>query len=80
MRSNYHTHTPRCNHAQGREEEYIQRALEGGFEELGFSDHSPYFFDRPGYYSSFRMRPEQMEDYVSILLRLQEQYRDRLPL
>ena len=80
MRANYHTHTPRCNHAQGREEAYILRALEAGFEELGFSDHSPYFFDRPGYYSSFRMRPEQLEDYVSTLLELREQYRDRIRL
>lgn len=70
MLANYHTHTPRCNHAVGREQDYIQRALEGGLKELGFSDHSPYFFDQPDYYSSFRMRPEQLPNYVETLLAL----------
>lgn len=72
MIANYHTHTPRCNHAVGREARYLARALEANFQELGFSDHTPYFFDEPGYYSSFRMRPEQLEDYVSTLLKLRE--------
>ena len=78
MIANYHTHTPRCNHADGKEQRYIQRALKGGLKELGFSDHTPYFFDEPGYYSSFRMRPEQLEDYVSTLLRLREKYQDQI--
>ena len=43
MRANYHTHTYRCNHASGTEEEYIQCALDGNIEVLGFSDHTPYF-------------------------------------
>ena len=80
MLANYHTHTPRCNHAVGREQDYIQRALEGGLKELGFSDHSPYFFDQPDYYSSFRMRPEQLPDYVETLLALREEYGDRIRL
>lgn len=80
MRANYHTHTPRCNHAEGEERQYVERALEAGFVELGFSDHTPYFFDKPDYYSSFRMRPEQLEDYVSTILALREEYRDRIPL
>ena len=24
MKNNYHTHTPRCNHAVGSEEEYVE--------------------------------------------------------
>ncbi len=80
MIANYHTHTPRCNHADGREERYVLRAMEGGFTELGFSDHTPYFFDEPGYYSSFRMRPEQLEDYVATLLELRKSYSDRIKL
>ena len=55
MIANYHTHTPRCNHAVGTEREYVENALEAGLQILGFSDHSPYIF--PGdYYSGFRMR------------------------
>ena len=80
MRANYHTHTPRCNHAEGEERAYIERALEAGFEELGFSDHTPYFFDKPDYYSSFRMRPELLPDYVETLLGLREAYKDRIKL
>ncbi len=80
MTANYHTHTPRCNHAEGPERAYIERALEAGFRELGFSDHSPYLFDVPGYYSRFRMRPEQLEDYCETLLSLREEYGDRIRL
>ena len=80
MTANYHTHTPRCNHAEGAERDYIERALEAKLRELGFSDHSPYLFDVPGYYSRFRMKPEQMEDYANTLLALREEYRDRIRL
>ncbi|MBO4418615.1 MAG: histidinol-phosphatase [Oscillospiraceae bacterium] len=80
MRANYHTHTPRCNHAEGAERSYVERALAGGFQELGFSDHTPYFFDKPGYYSTFRMKPELLPDYVDILLALRAEYAGRIKL
>ena len=65
MIANYHTHTPRCNHARGGEEEYIQNAVAGGLEILGFADHSPYWFTGAGdYYSTFRMRPEALPTKV----------------
>ncbi len=78
MLANYHTHTPRCNHAVGKEQRYVDRALEGGLKELGFSDHTPYFFGEPGYYSSFRMHPEELEDYVQTLLTVREEYEGRI--
>lgn len=79
MIANYHTHTPRCNHAQGSEEEYVRQALGAGMRILGFSDHTPYLF--PGdYYSTFRMRPELLPDYVSTVNRLKEAYKDRLEI
>ncbi len=37
----YHIHTVRCGHAEGRMEEYAARALELGLGEIGFSDHFP---------------------------------------
>ncbi len=37
----YHMHTARCGHAEGRMEEYAARALELGLLEIGFSDHFP---------------------------------------
>lgn len=79
MIANYHTHTPRCNHAVGSEREYIENALAAGLQTLGFSDHTPYLF--PGdYYSTFRMHPEELSGYVATLQALREEYRDRIQL
>ena len=74
MYANYHTHTPRCNHAVGNEREYIETAIKSGIKILGFSDHAPMPFPH-GYYSDFRMRPEQAEDYVKTLRNLRNEYR-----
>lgn len=35
----YHVHTARCGHARGAIEGYVERAIEAGLAELGFSDH-----------------------------------------
>ena len=48
MIANYHTHTHRCNHAVGREEDYVKEALKVGLKLLGWADHTPYLF--PGGY------------------------------
>lgn len=37
----YHMHTVRCGHAEGRLDEYAARAVELGLREIGFSDHLP---------------------------------------
>lgn len=79
MIANYHTHTWRCNHAVGTEEEYVQAAIERGLKTLGFSDHSPYCFSE-GYYSSFRMRPEQTADYAAAIHDLCERYRAQIDI
>ena len=79
MIANYHTHTPRCRHAVGQEEAYVQRALEGGLQLLGFSDHTPYWFDG-GYYSHMRMYPEELPDYIRTVKGLQQQYAGRLDI
>ena len=64
MIANYHTHTWRCSHATGTEEEYVQAALDRKLEILGFSDHTPYGFPQ-GYDSWFRMKQEQLADYCN---------------
>ena len=79
MIANYHTHTWRCNHATGREEDYVLNAIERKFEILGFSDHTPYVV-RDGYYSHFRMRLDQFEDYCRIVRLLQKKYADRIEI
>lgn len=79
MRVNYHTHTTRCNHAKGTEVEYIENALAAGIEVLGFSDHSPYLFDGD-YYSWFRMKPQELTEYVDTIKNLQKVYEGRIEL
>jgi len=79
MIANYHTHTVRCRHAVGAEEEYIRCGMEAGLTHLGFSDHTPYLFPG-GYYSTYRMYPEQLDDYVDTVLALKDKYRDRLQI
>ncbi len=76
--ANYHTHTPRCLHATGTEEEYIQTAIQQGYDILGFSDHTPWPF--PSYESYCRMPMQQLPEYVSTLRELQKKYADRIQL
>ena len=79
MITNLHTHTPRCRHARGSEEEYVSRALERGLKTLGFSDHTPYWF--PGtYYSRFRMYPEQLPEYIQTVDDMRRRYADRIQI
>lgn len=77
MIANYHTHTKRCRHAQGEDEEYVLAALEKGLQILGFADHTPYPFSGD-YYSTFRMFPEEIEGYVNSVLKLREKYAGKL--
>ncbi len=77
MIANYHTHTPRCHHATGDEREYIENAVAAGMKILGFSDHSPQFFDG-GHVSGIRMTPKEAEGYVSKLRALADEYRDEI--
>ncbi len=79
MRANYHTHTHRCNHAVGRESEYVEKALEAGMEILGFADHTPYIF-KNGHYSNFRMRPTQLPGYVDTILGLRKEYAGKIQI
>lgn len=79
MKVNLHTHTWRCNHASGNERQYVENALKVGLEVLGFADHTPYLFP-DGYYSNFRMKPEQLTDYVDTVLKLRERYRNRIEI
>lgn len=77
MKVNYHTHTWRCNHASGAETEYAKNAYNRGLETLGFSDHTPYLF--PGsYYSNFRMRMDQLGDYISTIQSIQKEYTGKM--
>lgn len=79
MEANYHTHTVRCRHAEGTDEEYVIAAIEAGLKVLGFSDHTPYPFPRE-YYSGFRMRMDDFEGYVKSVLSLKERYKSDIDI
>ena len=80
MFANYHTHTWRCNHAEGTEVQYVRNAVKNGVKILGFSDHTPHFYPN-GYYShNVRMTPEQLTDYVETVERLREKFRDQIEI
>ena len=79
MIANYHTHTWRCNHAVGTEEGYVQAAIRARMKILGFSDHTPYLFPK-GYYSNFRMKPEELPGYAETVLNLQKKYADQIEI
>lgn len=79
MTANYHTHTTRCGHAFGSEEEYIQKAINEGLEILGFSDHTPYTF-AGSYKSSVKMDISEIGEYFETLLSLREKYKDYIDI
>lgn len=54
-------HTPLCRHASGEPVDYARRAVELGFKEIGFSDHSPM---RQDDFDNWRMRFDQLDEYV----------------
>lgn len=79
MKHNFHTHTTRCKHAAGTDEQYVQAALAGGFDVLGFSDHTPWAF-RTDYVSHCRMLPSQWADYKQSVLALKDKYQGQIAI
>ena len=77
QRFNYHTHTSRCGHAKGTDEEYRLAAIETGYKILGFSDHSPYKW-MPLPFS--RMNYKDLDGYISSLTKLKEKYKDQIDI
>ena len=53
-RVDLHNHTVLCNHATGSVDEYIEKAIELGINEYGFSCHAPMNYD-----PTYRMKLEE---------------------
>ena len=70
IKTNFHTHTKRCQHAGGEDIEYIQEAINAGFSTLGFSDHAPYPDNRFG----LRMKYSELDEYIETMKKLKEQF------
>ncbi len=79
IQANYHTHTRRCLHAGGTDEEYVKEAIRNGYEVLGFSDHCPWKY-ATDYVPKMRMRLEQFDDYQSSILALKKKYEGRIEI
>jgi len=77
MKTNYHTHTPRCKHASGTEREYCERAIEKGYSVLGFTDHCAWPYEN-GFVSSFHMDLDRLPDYVEAVAAVKRAYAGRL--
>ena len=77
--TNYHTHTSRCKHARNTDEEYVQAALQAGYEVLGFADHTPWPY-RNGFVSGIRMDVEQLDEYLGSIRGLQKKYQDSIEI
>lgn len=87
MTANYHTHTLRCGHASMEDERaYVESAIEAGYTELGFADHSPMPLPidvDPAdcrRFMGIRMTMSETEDYVNKLLSLREEYKNDIKI
>lgn len=82
MLKNYHSHTERCGHAWGTDDEFIQAAIAAGYTTLGFSEHTPWPF-RDGYQEidkRERITMEAFDDYLQDVKALKEKYKDRIDI
>ncbi len=79
MYANYHTHSYHCHHATGQPQDYVEAAIRGGIQVLGFSDHNPCSFTT-GHRSHFRMDETETATYVAEIQALQEQYQGQIQL
>lgn len=79
MDYNYHTHTARCGHASGEDEDYVRCAIEAGIKHLGFSDHAPFIFP-DGFESNWRVPLSKADDYVKSISKLRENYSDKVEI
>lgn len=79
MKFDLHTHHERCGHALGTIRDYIEAGIRRGLQVIGISDHSPYFaskLDREQ--PSIAMAKSEFARYVEEVLKLKEEYRDRI--
>jgi histidinol-phosphatase (PHP family) len=71
-----HTHTARCGHAGGRDEEYVEAAIARGLGAIAVTDHLPfYWLPREQHDPTLAMTPEELPRYVEAVLALKQRYR-----
>jgi histidinol-phosphatase (PHP family) len=68
-------HTPLCKHAGGPMEAYVERAIDLGLREVGFSDHNPL---PDGRSANVRMSEAELAYYVERVTELRYRYRGKI--
>lgn len=76
VRNNYHTHTCRCGHAIGSDEEYIIKAIEAGYQTIGISDHImiPDLNRNEEYFDSISLLKEKYKDQIEVKIALEVEW------
>lgn len=80
IKANYHTHTARCGHASGTDQQYIEAAIARGFDIFGFSDHMPWPYESGFVNPHVRMAIGQMDEYIATMRELKKKYADKIKL
>lgn len=73
--NNYHTHTYRCSHAEGSDEQFVQAAIDAKLKLIGFSDHMPL---PNNFESNDRMKFSEVDEYLQSIARLKYKYKDKI--
>lgn len=77
----YHIHSPYCGHAQGKTIQYIEKAIDLCFEEIGFADHLGRYYltnvQRRRYWD-WGMNERTITRYTAELSDLRELFRGRI--
>lgn len=75
---NFHTHTSRCGHAKGQDEEYVTNAINEGFSLLYFSDHVMFpFFSQPRIRGTY---DPDYHDYLNSINNLKKKYSKQIAI
>ncbi len=74
IKSNCHTHSTYCD-GKNTLEEMIQSAIEKRFDSIGFSGHSPMWFE-----SDWAMTQDKFNEYINELKFLKSKYRDKIDI
>lgn len=74
LKKSFHTHTYRCGHAIGKDEEYVLAAIKMGINELGFSDHI-FYPKEDEYECNSRMMLLDALEYTNSINDLKKKYK-----
>lgn len=73
----YHTHTYRCGHAYGTDEEYVLEAIKKGLKVIGFTDHI-FLPNHPQ--QGIRGDISCLDEYINSINYLKEKYKDQIEI